>query len=122
MFPFCLTTTVFTPTLNINPKLQSNSTKDNTKSSYERFFADKPEKNSKKKPLETNFKFYNQKNKYLLYLALSFLGFFGIAGIQHFVQKKILKGFLYFLTLGFFYIGTIYDIVYYISKYSNEKK
>lgn len=114
--------TVFTPTLNINPKLESNSTKDNTKSSYERFFADKPEKNSKKKPLETNFKFYNQKNKYLLYLALSFLGFFGIAGIQHFVQKKILKGFLYFLTLGFFYIGTIYDIVYYISKYSNEKK
>jgi uncharacterized membrane protein len=38
------------------------------------------------------------------------------------VQKKILNGFLYFLTLGFFYIGTIYDIVYYISKYSNEKK
>ena len=65
---------------------------------------------------------YRVIHKKYLAEALSFLGFFGIAGIQHFVQKKILKGFLYFLTLGFFYIGTIYDIVYYISKYSNEKK
>ncbi len=41
---------------------------------------------------------------------LCIIGFFGIAGLQHFYLGKILKGLLWFFTLGFFGLGTIIDL------------
>lgn len=45
-----------------------------------------------------------------LALVLTILGFFFVAGLQYFYLGKILKGVLFFLTLGFLYVGTIISL------------
>lgn len=47
--------------------------------------------------------------------------FFGYLGIVHFVDKKYLKGILYILTGGIFYIGWFYDIYVEYKKYKQSK-
>ncbi len=44
-------------------------------------------------------------------LLFTLLGFIGIAGIQRFVVNQIAMGVVYFLTIGFCYIGTIVDLI-----------
>lgn len=44
-------------------------------------------------------------------LLFTLLGFVGIAGIQRFVLSQIAMGVIYFLTIGFCYIGTIVDLI-----------
>ncbi|WP_184547634.1 TM2 domain-containing protein [Mucilaginibacter sp. FT3.2] len=44
-------------------------------------------------------------------LLLTLLGFVGFAGIQRFVLGQIGMGIVYFLTIGFCWIGTIVDLV-----------
>jgi TM2 domain-containing membrane protein YozV len=44
-------------------------------------------------------------------LLFSLLGFIGIAGIQRFVTGRIGLGIIYLITFGFFYIGTIVDLI-----------
>ena len=46
-----------------------------------------------------------------LALVFAILGIFGVAGIHRFYVGKIWTGILWFITLGWFYIGTIVDIV-----------
>ncbi|MBD1373179.1 TM2 domain-containing protein [Hazenella sp. IB182357] len=45
--------------------------------------------------------------------ALGFLCLMGIplAGLHYFYKKNIFMGLLYFFTLGFFLVGTIYDFI-----------
>ena len=43
-------------------------------------------------------------------LLLAIFGLFGFAGLQRFYVGKPLTGFLYFITFGGFFIGTMYDI------------
>lgn len=45
-----------------------------------------------------------------LALVLTILGFFFVAGLQYFYLGKILKGILFFLTVGFFYVGTVISL------------
>ena len=45
-----------------------------------------------------------------LALVLAILGFFFVAGLQYFYLGKILKGILFFLTVGFFYVGTVISL------------
>lgn len=45
-----------------------------------------------------------------LALVLTILGFFFVAGLQYFYLGKILKGILFFLTLGFLYVGTVISL------------
>src|SRR5690606_24531286 len=42
-------------------------------------------------------------------LLFTLLGFLGFAGIQRFVINQVAMGIIYFLTLGFCWIGTIVD-------------
>jgi TM2 domain-containing membrane protein YozV len=44
-------------------------------------------------------------------LLFTLIGFLGIAGIQRFVINHIAMGVIYFLTLGFCFIGTIIDLI-----------
>jgi|SRR5690606_12811080 len=44
-------------------------------------------------------------------LLLTLLGFVGFAGIQRFVLGQVAMGIIYFLTLGFCWIGTIVDLI-----------
>jgi TM2 domain-containing membrane protein YozV len=44
-------------------------------------------------------------------LIFTIIGLFGIAGIQRFVMGEIVMGILYFLTVGFCWIGTIVDLI-----------
>ncbi len=44
-------------------------------------------------------------------LLFTLLGFLGFAGIQRFVLNQVAMGIIYFLTLGFCWIGTIVDLV-----------
>lgn len=44
-------------------------------------------------------------------MLFTLLGFIGIAGIQRFVLNQIAMGVIYFLTIGFCYIGTIVDLI-----------
>lgn len=44
-------------------------------------------------------------------LLFTLLGFLGIAGIQRFVLNQVAMGIVYFLTIGFCYIGTIVDLI-----------
>jgi len=44
-------------------------------------------------------------------LLLTLLGFLGFAGIQRFVLGQVAMGVIYFLTLGFCWIGTIVDLI-----------
>lgn len=43
------------------------------------------------------------------------LGFFGFAGLQRFMTGRVLLGIIYFFTGGFFFIGTIVDLLTYRS-------
>jgi len=43
--------------------------------------------------------------------AFAIPGFFGLAGMHRLYMGKIASGILYFLTGGFFFIGTIYDLI-----------
>ncbi len=44
-------------------------------------------------------------------LLFTLLGFLGFAGIQRFVINQVAMGIIYFLTLGFCWIGTIVDLI-----------
>lgn len=44
-------------------------------------------------------------------LIFTIIGFFGIAGIQRFLLGQTVMGILYLITFGFFWIGTIIDLV-----------
>ena len=44
-------------------------------------------------------------------LLFTLLGFLGFAGIQRFVFNQVAMGIIYFLTLGFCWIGTIVDLI-----------
>lgn len=50
-------------------------------------------------------------NDAIIDILLCMLGFIGIAGVHHFYRKKYLFGILYLITLGFWWIGTIFDII-----------
>lgn len=58
----------------------------------------------------------NEKKQYILYFILSLFGYVFIAGIQHFAQKKYIKGSIYLLTFGLLFIGTTYDVLSYGKK------
>ena len=44
---------------------------------------------------------------------LTLLGFVGVAGVQRFRLGKFGTGLLYLLTLGFVFVGTLYDLLTY---------
>ena len=44
-------------------------------------------------------------------LLFALLGFLGFAGIQRFVLNQVAMGIIYFLTIGFCWIGTIVDLI-----------
>ncbi|MFC3199175.1 TM2 domain-containing protein [Parapedobacter deserti] len=44
-------------------------------------------------------------------LLFTLIGFLGFAGIQRFVLGQVAMGVIYFLTLGFCWIGTIVDLI-----------
>ena len=44
-------------------------------------------------------------------LGLCCLGFLGLGGIHYFYVGRIGKGLLYFLTVGLFFFGTIFDLI-----------
>jgi len=46
-------------------------------------------------------------------LLLTVIGTLGIAGLQRFATGEIVLGFLYLFTFGFFWIGTILDLINY---------
>lgn len=56
-------------------------------------------------------------NKKRLYLTI----FLGWSGITYFLDKKYLKGVLYFFTAGYFYIGWFHDIYVEYQKYKQSK-
>lgn len=65
------------------------------------------EKNTKSEMKKTYY--VSSKNR-MIALLLALLGFFGFAGLHRFYVGKPFTGFLYFITFGGFFIGTIYDI------------
>lgn len=42
--------------------------------------------------------------------GLTLLGLVLVAGLQHFYLGRILRGVIWFLTGGLFFVGTIYDL------------
>ena len=44
-------------------------------------------------------------------LIMTLFGFIGIAGVQHFYLDKPVKGLLWLFTLGFFGLGTLFDLL-----------
>src|ERR1700744_5683790 len=52
-------------------------------------------------------------------LLATLLGFLGLAGVQRFMTRQYLLGFLYLITGGFFGIGTIIDLISY-QKIAND--
>ncbi len=44
-------------------------------------------------------------------MLFTLVGFFGFAGLQRFVLNHIAMGVLFFITIGFFWIGTIIDLI-----------
>ena len=48
-------------------------------------------------------------------LLATLLGFFGFAGVQRLMTGKIFLGLIYFFTCGFFFVGTIVDLLTYKS-------
>jgi len=61
-----------------------------------------------------NVKPINSKSKFLIIL---FLGWFGV---HKFIEKKFILGVLYLITLGFFGIGVVYDLINDYAEYENE--
>lgn len=57
----------------------------------------------------------NTKNKTTA-IILCLLGLIGFAGFHKFYEGKILMGIIYFLTCGFFLIGTIVDLICLLGK------
>jgi TM2 domain-containing membrane protein YozV len=52
-------------------------------------------------------------------LLLTVVGTLGIAGLQRFAVGEIALGFLYLFTFGFFWIGTVLDLINY-KKIAND--
>ncbi|WP_051586383.1 zinc ribbon domain-containing protein [Selenomonas sp. AE3005] len=44
-------------------------------------------------------------------ILLTLLGFFGVAGLQRIYVGRYIWGFIYIFTFGFFFIGTMYDLI-----------
>ena len=44
-------------------------------------------------------------------LKLCLLGFLGLGGLHYFYVGRLRRGFLYLLTFGLFYMGTLKDMV-----------
>lgn len=53
---------------------------------------------------------YAHKEKGIAF-GLTLLGFVLVAGLQHFYLGRILRGVVWFLTGGLFFVGTIYDLL-----------
>lgn len=49
-------------------------------------------------------------------IILCCLGFFGLAGLHKFYEGKIISGILYLCTFGWFFIGTIIDLIALLGK------
>lgn len=56
----------------------------------------------------------NSKSKFLIIL------FLGIFGVHKFIDKKNITGIFYLITLGFFGIGVVYDLINDYAEYENE--
>ncbi len=66
--------------------------------------------------MQTFMLVYNNRRKNLNDILLAtLLGFLGFAGIQRFMTNQIFLGLLYFVTGGFFGIGTVIDLFSYKS-------
>ena len=52
---------------------------------------------------------YARKEKGIAF-GLTLLGLVLVAGLQHFYLGRILRGVIWFLTGGLFFVGTIYDL------------
>lgn len=48
-------------------------------------------------------------------MLFTLLGFFGVAGVQRILLGQVAMGIIYFLTIGFCWIGTIIDLINYQS-------
>lgn len=57
------------------------------------------------------FLYNSKRRKAQEMMLMTLLGFLGFAGIQRFMVKQIGMGIIYFLTLGFCWIGTIVDLI-----------
>ena len=55
-------------------------------------------------------------------LLATLLGFLGFAGVQRFLTNQIILGILYFFTGGFFFIGTLIDLISYKSITNNYNR
>ena len=52
-----------------------------------------------------------KRKRKIVALILCILGFFGLAGFHRMYVGKVFSGFLYLFTFGFFFIGTIIDLI-----------
>ena len=55
-------------------------------------------------------------------MLFTLLGFIGVAGVQRFIVGQVGLGLLYLFTAGFFFIGTIIDLVNYRNITSNYNR
>ena len=64
--------------------------------------------------MQTFMLFYNSRRKNPNDILLAtLLGFLGLAGVQRFMTKQYVLGFLYLITGGFFGIATLVDLLTY---------
>lgn len=56
-------------------------------------------------------RFRNRRRKKDTVLIMVILGLFGVAGIHRFYLRNPLLGVLYLITCGFFFIGTVIDLI-----------
>jgi len=66
--------------------------------------------------MQTFMLVYNSRRKNPIDILIATLfGFLGLAGMQRFMTGKNLWGFLYFITFGIFFLGTLADLFTYKS-------